>query len=247
VNRVWKQHFGRGIVATTNDFGAQGAAPTHPELLDFLAGEFIRGGWKLKPLHRLVMLTAAYQQGADTNSGNQQRDPENKLFWQMPSRRLEAEAIRDALLSVGETLDATMFGPPPTAVESPRRSVYLRVKRSELVPFLTLFDAPDATRSIGERGATTLPTQALTMLNSPFVRDMAGRLAKRALAKGGTPEAAIEHVFQIAFARLPTDAERAKYSEYFAKQKAADPQAAEKALAASCLVALASNEFIYVD
>ncbi len=255
VNRVWKHHFGRGIVATPNDFGAQGAMPTHPELLDFLAGEFIRGGWKLKPLHRLMMLTAAYQQGADANVQNQQRDPENKLLWQMSSRRLEAEAIRDALLSVGEKLDTKMFGSPETAVESPRRSVYLRVKRSELVPFLTLFDAPDATRSIGDRGATTLPTQALTMLNSPFVRDMAGRLAKRALAKGATPEAAIEQMFLIAFSRPPTAAERAKFGGYFLKQKetmgGADPnlaaQAAEKAFAATCLVALASNEFIYVD
>ena len=255
VNRVWKQHFGQGIVASVNDFGVQGRAPTHPELLDYLAGELIRGGWKLKPLHRLIMLTAAYQQGADVNAQNQQRDPDNQLVWQVPARRLEAEAIRDALLSVGERLDPQMYGPPVNVVESPRRSVYLRVKRSELVPFLTLFDAPDATRSIGDRGATTVPTQALTMLNSPFVRDMAGRLAKRALAKGATPEAAIEQMFQIAFSRPPTAPERAKYERYFLAQKeslgGSDPQraaaAAEGALAATCHVALASNEFIYVD
>ena len=255
VNRIWKQHFGQGIVASVNDFGVQGRAPTHPELLDYLAGELIRGGWKLKPLHRLIMLTAAYQQGADVNAQNQQRDPDNQLVWQVPARRLEAEAIRDALLSVGEKLDPQMYGPPVNVVESPRRSVYLRVRRSELVPFLTLFDAPDATRSIGDRGATTVPTQALTMLNSPFVRDMAGRLAQRALAKGATPEAAIAQLFQIAFSRPPTAAERAKYEGYFLAQKAAlggaDPEraaaAAAQALAATCHVALASNEFIYVD
>ncbi len=255
VNRVWKHHFGRGIVATSNDFGAQGAAPTHPELLDHLAGEFIRGGWKLKPLHRLLMLTAAYQQGAEANAQNQQRDPDNKLLWQQPAQRLEAEAIRDALLSVGEKLDPKMYGPAENTVESPRRSVYLRVRRSELIPFLTLFDAPDATRSIGDRGATTLPSQALTLLNSPFVRDIAARLAKRALVKGATPEAAIDQVFQIAFSRPPTDAERAKFGGYFSRQKellgAADPKlaaaAVEKALAATCLVALASSEFIYID
>ncbi len=252
VNRVWKYHFGRGIVATPNDFGAQGARPTHPELLDFLAGELIRSGWKLKPLHRLMMLSAAYQQGADANAQNQQRDPDNKLLWQRPAHRLEAEAIRDALLSVGEKLDPKMFGPAEGTVESARRSVYLRVRRSELIPFLTLFDAPDATRSMGDRGATTLPTQALTMMNSPFVRDIAARLAKRALAKGGTPEAAIDHMFQIAFSRLPSGAERTKFGAYFSRQKeligGTDPKlAAEKALAATCLVALATNEFIYVD
>jgi hypothetical protein len=252
VNRVWKHHFGRGIVATPNDFGAQGARPTHPELLDFLAGEFIRGGWKLKPLHRLMMLSAAYQQGAEANAQNQQRDPDNHLLWQRPAHRLEAEAIRDALLSVGEKLDPKMFGPAEGAVESPRRSVYLRVKRSELIPFLTLFDAPDATHSLGDRGVTTLPTQALTMMNSPFVREIAGRLAKRALANAATPEAAIDNVFQIAFSRTPHAAERAKFGAYFSRQKeligGTDPKlATEKALTATCLVALATNEFIYVD
>jgi hypothetical protein len=255
VNRVWKHHFGRGIVATPNDFGAQGAAPTHPELLDYLAGELIRGGWKLKPLHRLMMLTSTYQQGADMNARNQQRDPDNKLLWQRPARRLEAEAIRDALLSVGEKLDPRMFGPSEAGVESPRRSVYLKVRRSELIPFLTLFDAPDATHSIGDRGATTVPTQALTVMNSPFVRDIAGRLAKRALSKDAAPEAAIDNVFRIAFSRMPTDAERAKFSGYFLRLKesmgGADPklatQATEKALAAICRVAVAMNEFIYID
>ena len=255
VNRLWKHHFGRGIVATPNDFGAQGAAPTHPELLDYLAGELIRGGWKLKPLHRLMMLTSTYQQGADMNARNQQRDPDNKLLWQRPARRLEAEAIRDALLSVGEKLDPRMFGPSETGVESPRRSVYLKVQRSGLIPFLTLFDAPDATHSIGDRGATTVPTQALTVMNSPFVRDIAGRLAKRALPKDAAPEAVIDNVFRIAFSRMPTDAERAKFSGYFLRLKesmgGADPklaaQATEKALAAICRVALAMNEFIYID
>jgi hypothetical protein len=246
VNRVWKHHFGRGIVATPNDFGAQGAKPTHPELLDYLAGEFIRGGWKLKPLHRLVMLSAAYQQGAEANAQNQQRDPGNTLWWQRPARRLEAEAVRDALLSVGEKLDPRMFGPAEGAVESARRSVYLRVKRSELIPFLTLFDAPDATHSIGDRGATTLPTQALTMLNSPFVRDIASRLAKRAMPQGATPEAAIDSMFLIAFSRTPTAAERAKFGAYFSRQKESMSDAG-KALAATCLVALATNEFIYID
>jgi hypothetical protein len=246
VNRIWKHHFGRGIVATPNDFGAQGAKPTHPELLDYLAGELIRGGWKLKPLHRLIMLSAAYAQGGETDAANQQRDPDNKLWGQRPARRLEAEAIRDALLTAGGNLDTKMFGPSEGAVESPRRSVYLRVKRSELIPFLTLFDAPDATHAVGDRGSTTLPTQALTMLNSPFVRDTAARLAKRALPAGATPERALEAAFRIALTRRPTDAERAKFGAYFSRQKEL-LGSEEKALAETCVVLLATNEFVYVD
>ncbi len=246
VNRLWKHHFGRGIVATPNDFGAQGARPTHPELLDYLAGELIRGGWKLKPLHRLIMLSAAYAQGGEANAANQQRDPDNKLWWQRPARRLEAEAIRDALLTVGGNLDARIFGPSESAVESPRRSIYLRVKRSELIPFLTLFDAPDATHALGERGSTTLPTQALTMLNSPFVRDIAARLAKRAMPAGATSDAALDAAFQIALTRLPTDAERTKFGAYFSRQKTL-LGSDEKAFAETCVVLLATNEFVYVD
>ncbi|NBV25030.1 MAG: DUF1549 domain-containing protein [Proteobacteria bacterium] len=161
VNRVWQHHFGRGLVATPNDFGVQGKPPTHPELLDWLANEFIRSGWQLKPLHQLIMASAVYQQGADLKPANLKADPENKLWWHRPARRLEAEAIRDALLSVGGRLDDKLYGPSETNYESPRRSVYLRVKRSELIPFLTLFDAPEPAASVGERGATTLPTQAL--------------------------------------------------------------------------------------
>ncbi|HEV7403970.1 MAG TPA: PSD1 and planctomycete cytochrome C domain-containing protein [Chthoniobacteraceae bacterium] len=246
VNRIWKHHFGRGLATTTNDFGAQGARPTHPELLDYLASELIRGGWKLKPLHRLIMLSAAYAEGSDTSAENQQRDPENKLWWQRPARRLEAEAIRDALLSVGGTLDAKMYGPSETAVESGRRSVYLRVKRSDLIPFLTLFDAPDATHSTGDRGSTTLPTQALTMLNSPFVRGVAGRLAKRALTPDATPETALANVFQIALGRPPLEAEKMRFGAFFAQQKEL-LGTAEKALTETCVVVLASNEFVFVD
>ncbi|HEX8916200.1 MAG TPA: PSD1 and planctomycete cytochrome C domain-containing protein, partial [Humisphaera sp.] len=168
VNRVWKYHFGQGLVRTPNDFGLQGERPTHPELLDFLASELVRNGWKLKPLHRLIMRSAVYQQGMDASPVALERDPENKLWWHRPSRRLEAEAVRDALLVVGGRLDERMFGPSETAVETPRRSVYLRVKRSELIPFLTLFDGPEPAQSVGDRGVTTVPTQALTLLNSPF-------------------------------------------------------------------------------
>ena len=255
VNRLWKHHFGRGIVGTPNDFGAKGEAPTNPELLDYLANELIRGGWKLKPLHRTIMLSAAYREGADVNKENLRRDPDNKYLWQRPARRLEAEAIRDAILTIGGKLDTKMYGPAINEVESPRRSVYLRVRRSELIPFLTLFDAPEPTQSIGDRGATTVPTQALTMMNSPFVRDMANRLAKQVYSGTATLDQALDRAYRIALSRSPTPREREKMKAFYAKQeqffaveaKSVTPQVKEQAFTETCVVLLALNEFVYVD
>jgi hypothetical protein len=249
VNRVWKHHFGRGIVATPNDFGLQGEKPTHPELLDYLASEFIQGGWKLKPLHRLIMNTAVYQLGGNAPESNRQRDPENKFFGHRSGRRLEAEAIRDSLLRTGGKLDLTQFGPSLSDVTAPRRSVYLRVKRSELIPFLALFDAPEPAQSIGERGNTTLPTQALSMLNSPFVRSASKQLATRVLKPGQPPERALIEAFQIALSRPPTEAELSKFGGYLQSQLGEKPTPATLATAMerTCHVLLCTNEFLYVD
>ncbi len=257
VNRVWQHHFGRGLVATPNDFGVQGKPPTHPELLDWLAGEFVRGGWQLKPLHQLIMASAVYQQGAELKPANLKADPENKLWWHRPARRLEAEAIRDALLSVGGRLDDKLYGPSETNYESPRRSVYLRVKRSELIPFLTLFDAPEPAASVGERGATTLPTQALAMMNSTFVRDIADRLTKRVLQPGVEPPAALAQAGRIALGRALSTPEQTRLVKFFEQQRellgppSADPKATAaqtaRAFTETCLVLLCMNEFIYVD
>jgi hypothetical protein len=257
VNRVWQHHFGRGLVATPNDFGVQGKPPTHPELLEWLAAEFVRGGWQLKPLHQLIMATSVYQQGAELKPANLNADPENKLWWHRPARRLEAEAIRDALLTVGGRLDEKLYGPSETNYESARRSVYLRVKRSELIPFLTLFDAPEPAASVGERGATTLPTQALAMMNSTFVRDIADRLTKRVLLTGVEPAAAIAQASRIALGRAPTPVEQARLVSFFEQQlqllapPSADAKATvaqtSRALTETCLVLLCMNEFIYVD
>ncbi|HND51019.1 MAG TPA: DUF1549 and DUF1553 domain-containing protein, partial [Pirellulaceae bacterium] len=167
-NRLWQHHFGEGLVGTPNDFGAQGERPSHPELLEWLASELVRGGWRLKPLHKQLVLSAAYRQDSIVDAANRERDPDNRLFWHHKPKRLEAEAIRDALLSVGDSLDATMYG-PSVLDNTSRRSVYLRVKRSELIPLMTMFDAPEPTQSIGERISTTVPTQALAMMNAPFV------------------------------------------------------------------------------
>jgi len=235
----------------------QGKPPTHPELLDWLAGEFVRGGWQLKPLHQLIMASAVYQQGAELKPANLKADPENKLWWHRPARRLEAEAIRDALLTVGGKLEDKLYGPSETNYESPRRSVYLRVKRSELIPFLTLFDAPEPAASVGERGATTLPTQALAMMNSTFVRDIAGRLTKRVQQPGVEPAAAIAQAGRLALGRALTATEQMSLAKFYEQQlellgpPSADAKAKEaqttRALTETCLVLLCMNEFIYVD
>jgi len=250
VNRLWQHHFGEGIVRTPNDFGAQGERPTHPELLDWLASELIKGGWKLKSIHKQIMLSAAYQQGNEVSPENLKSDPSNRFLWYYKPQRLEAEVIRDSLLEVGGTLDSSMYG-PSILDTTPRRSVYLRVKRSELIPFMTVFDAPEPTQSIGARIGTTVPTQALTMMNSPFVRQQAEKLAARIKSSGDKPlESTIDSAYRIAFARLPSASERQRMLAFMEAQKTAlsgAPADGDKALVEFCQVLLCLNEFVYVD
>ena len=243
-NRLWQHHFGEGIVGTSNDFGAQGERPTHPELLEWLAAEFVKGGWKLKPLHKAMMLTAVYQQSNDVSPDNLKIDSQNRYLWYHKPRRLEAEIIRDALLAVGGSLDTTMYG-PSLLDNTPRRSVYLRVKRSELIPFMTMFDAPEPTQSIGERISTTLPTQALTMMNSPFVRQQAEKLVARIRPTADVPlETAVDRAYQFAFARLPSKEERDRMLAFITQQTDANPNIT---LTEFCQVLFCLNEFVYVD
>ncbi|MEI6536914.1 MAG: DUF1553 domain-containing protein, partial [Verrucomicrobiaceae bacterium] len=250
-NRLWRQHFGRGIVSTTNDFGSQGEKPTHPELLDWLAGEIIRNGWKLKSVQRTLMLSAVYMQSGEVNPANVQRDPDNHFWSQRPARRLEAEAIRDALLQMGARLDAKMFGPPEENFESSRRSVYLRVKRSELVPFMTMFDAPEPTQSVGDRGGTTVPTQALASMNSKFVRDLAGQLYSRVEATHPeSTEAAIAKCYELALCRLPGTDETERMKAFIDQQVEMlgnKPDSRTQAMREFCLALLCLNEFVYID
>jgi mono/diheme cytochrome c family protein len=250
VNRLWQHHFGEGLVGTPNDFGVQGERPSHPELLEVLALELVRNGWKLKPLHKEMMLSAAYQQSHEVDAGNLTKDPANRYLWHFRSHRLEAEIIRDSLLAVGGNLDLTMYG-PSILDNTPRRSVYLRVKRSELIPLMTTFDAPEPTQSIGERISTTVPTQALAMMNSPFTRQQAEKLSARIRPSKETPlDASIVLAYQIAFARAPGDAEQSRMLAFITAQRDAmgtDPAATEKALTEFCHVLLCLNEFVYVD
>ena len=251
VNRLWQHHLGKGIVGTPNDFGVQGERPTHPELLEYLAAELVRGGWKLKPLHRAIMLSDVYQQSHEVDADNLKIDPANRFWWHFQPRRLEAETIRDALLATGGNLDPTMFG-PSVLDDSQRRSIYLRVKRSELLPIMTMFDAPEPTQSIGERSVTTVPTQALAMMNSPMVRQQAEKLF--ALIKPGNDgplSSAVEHGYQIAFGRSPTNAEQTRMEAFIEEQRVAmgvdSAGATDNALIEFCHVLLCLNEFVYID
>src|SRR5262249_24045643 len=179
VNRVWQHHFGEGIVRTPSNFGVLGERPTHPELLDFLAARFIESGWSIKTMHRLIMLSAAYRQSSRSSVANVKADPENRLLGRMNRRRLEVEAIRDALLAVSAQLDPRRAGPAESDPMNPRRMLYLktaRTNRSELGP---LFDAADASMHVERRTVSTVAPQALFLMNDPRIDDAAARITRR--------------------------------------------------------------------
>lgn len=251
VNRLWQHHFGKGIVGTPNDFGAQGDPPTHPDLLEYLANALVQGEWRLKPLHRMIMLSDTYQQSHEITPENLAIDPTNQFLWHYQPQRLESESIRDALLAAGGNLDTTMFG-PSVLENSVRRSVYLRVKRSELLPMMTMFDAPEPTQSIGARSVTTVPTQSLAMMNSPFVRQQADKMFARIRPTPDTPlEASIDKGYEIALGRTPTPTERSQMLAFIQQKRAADgsevSKSTEDRLAEFCHVLLCLNEFVYID
>ncbi|HZK79543.1 MAG TPA: PSD1 and planctomycete cytochrome C domain-containing protein [Humisphaera sp.] len=249
VNRLWMHHMGRGIVATPNDFGVQGDAPSHLELLDWLAHDLISNGWHLKPLQKLIMTSAVYMEDGDATAANLAADPENKLFWRHPSQRLEAEAVRDSLLSVSGALQDTMYGPGTLDEASGRRSVYLTVKRSKPVLFMKVFDAPEAMQSIGERQVTTVATQALTLMNSPFVRTRAEQLALRARPKPDVDlDAAIAEAYRLAICRAPTAEETGRMHDFIERQgKTYAKNGTDTAFVDFCQALLCSDEFVYVD
>ncbi|MCS7045961.1 MAG: PSD1 and planctomycete cytochrome C domain-containing protein [Gemmataceae bacterium] len=240
VNRIWLYHFGRGLVATPNDFGKQGQPPSHPELLDYLAQQFITHGWSIKHLHRLIVLSATYQQASSSAAGSpgagsqaaaaEQIDPDNQLLWRFPRRRLDAEAIRDTILAVSGALDRSRGGPHPfpdpatwdftqhkpfkAVYPSNRRSVYLMTQRIQRHPFLALFDGPDTNASTAARYVTTTPLQALFLMNDPFVHEHASRLARRLLDECDGDHDRIEWAFLCLFSRPPSERERSQTTEF---------------------------------
>jgi Protein of unknown function (DUF1553) len=253
VNRLWQHHFGRGIVATPNDFGMQGARPTHPELLDWLAGELIRGGWRLKPIHKLIMTSATYMQSGQFDPADAKIDPENIWLWRRAPQRLEAELIRDSMLAVSGTLDRTLYGPGTLDEGHRRRSIYFMIKRSKLVPMMQLFDQPEPLVSVGGRPSTTIAPQALAFLNSQHIRGYAHNFAKRLLpAFDKSPTDAVRQGYQTAVGRPPDDDELSSSVAFLAAQEksyvaAEKSDARELALADFCQVLLGLNEFVYVE
>jgi hypothetical protein len=269
-NRLWQYHFGRGIVRSPNNFGVQGDKPTHPELLDWLATELIRGGWRLKPLHRLIMTSNTYKQSSRAASECLAKDPANDLFWRFDMRRLTGEEVRDSVLAVTGVLNPKMFGPgvyvdiPPEVLagqsvpgkgwgksppdEQARRSVYIHVKRSLLTPILESFDLAETDRSTPVRFSTTQPTQALGMLNGAFLNEQASRLADRLRRDAGNDaRAQVERAFALVAQRKPTESETRRGLALIETLRAGPGADPEAALETFCLVVLNLNEFVYLD
>jgi hypothetical protein len=250
VNRLWQHHFGRGLVATPSDFGNRGERPSHPELLDFLASELIKESWRLKPIHKLIMTSAAYMQSSLTDEARLKIDRDNTLCWHQPTRRLEAEVIRDAVLAVSGQLDTKLYGPGTLDAASKRRSIYFTVKRSRLVPMMVIFDAPEALSGMAERPTTTIAPQALHLLNSPQMREAARSFARRIAPDKETALAAVvRRGYQVALARSPSREEFHDGVAFIEQQQGSYPatQAREAALTDFCQVLLCLNEFVYVD
>jgi len=250
VNRIWQHHFGRGIVATPGNFGQQGERPTHPELLDWLAMEFVRSGWSIKGMHRAMMLSATYQQASVPTPATLAADPENKLFGHMRRRRLDAEEIRDGLLAVSGQLDLTLRGPAIRDTNAPRRTLYLMTVRSDRATFRELFDAADPTAVIDERNSSTVAPQALYLLNHPFVQDRAAALAARALAEGPAEERArIDWLYRVLYARPAEEPETEIGVATLAATRAHSPAADAERLAWEqyAHLLLCANEMIVVD
>ena len=272
VNRVWQAHFGRGLVRTPNNFGLQGDLPTHPELLDWLAAEFVEQGWSLKQLHRLILLSNSYQMASTGDPAALAKDPENHLFWRFDPRRLRAEELRDSILQVNGSLDTErMFGPSiyPTIpaevlagqsvpgqnwnTSSPedqrRRSIYVHLKRSLQLPILAAFDVADTDFTCPVRFATTQPTQALGMLNSKFLLEESARFAEMLKqAAPGDSKAQVTLALRGVTQRTPTAAQiHSAGLDLMATLQRDHPISEADALQYFCPMAYNLNEFLYID
>lgn len=269
-NRIWQYHFGRGLVRSPNNFGLQGDAPTHRELLDWLASEFIAQGWRLKPLHRLIMLSDAYRMSSKGSDNALKADPMNDSLWRFDMRRLTAEEIRDSILAISGSLDSKMFGPGvfveiPKEVlagqsqpgngwgkspesEQGRRSIYIHAKRSLLTPILENFDLAETDRSTPVRFVTVQPTQALSMLNSDFLNRQAELFAARLRQEAGPDlRDEIRLALFLVTSRTPTELEIDRGMNLVKELVAKENDAPATALKNFCLMALNLSEMIYLD
>ncbi|MFN0166058.1 MAG: PSD1 and planctomycete cytochrome C domain-containing protein [Bryobacteraceae bacterium] len=242
VNRVWEWHFGRGLVRTLSNFGQTGERPSNPELLDYLARRFIDQGWSLKKLHREILLSSTYALSARSAPANAAADPDNRLHWRFQRRRLDAEALRDAMLAAGGNLDRTPPPGEPEKLESPanlRRTVYGFVSRQRLDPMLAVFDFPNPNLTSEQRVSTTVPTQRLFLLNSDLVVRQSQALAARVCRESSDEHARIARMYQLAFQRGPKPGELRAAARFVADGPSPWPRLAQ--------VLLASNEFLYIE
>lgn len=291
MNRVWMLHFGQGLVATAGEFGLQGERPSHPELLDWLASEFMESGWSLKHMHRLILSTQAWRQISVRRPEHDAVDPDNRLLGRMNLRRLEAETIRDCILAVSGQLNGKMAGPPapvspddvgqyviaidtrdsagrPTGKvealhgEDLRRSIYVQVRRSMPLGVLEPFDLPRMTPNCERRSVSTTSSQALLMLNNPFVLQQAGKLAERLRAGSQDQAEQINVAWRLVFGRRPTSADVAGAVEFLAlgattagtaaggvadEKPAVEAGAAVDPLQLWCHALLCSSGFLYAE
>ncbi|MFT5468047.1 MAG: hypothetical protein ACI8UO_003155 [Verrucomicrobiales bacterium] len=260
VNRVWAEHFGQGLVRTLDNFGAQGEEPSHPELLDWLAADFVENGWSLKRLHQTIMLSETFRQSSAKTPERDSIDPENRLLSRMAMRRQNAEALRDSILFVSGKLDDSMFG-APSEVEIRedgwiseldddgrfRRSIYLRFRRTETPSLMATFDYPQMEPNCVERSTSTVSPQALMLINSGRIHELAQAFAERVRAVGGDE---IETAYRLALSRPPTDEERSSAKNALQQLRAewkASGADESKALGVFCHILLNSGEFLYVD
>ncbi|HEV7404044.1 MAG TPA: PSD1 and planctomycete cytochrome C domain-containing protein [Chthoniobacteraceae bacterium] len=265
VNRVWRWHFGQGIVASTDNFGLLGDRPSHPELLDWLARTFVESGWSIKDLHRLIMKSAAYRQASRVGTDQIDQidprliDPENRLLWRANIQRLEAEEIRDAMLATCGWLSLEIGGKTiplhnrefvfnhtskdATTYESARRALYLPIIRNHLYDMLEQFDYPDPTMPTGSRHSTVIAPQALIMMNAPVVMESSRRLAER-LATLPSDEQRVQRVYAMLYGRPPAESERADALTFLKEAGASDKP--DRAWTLLCQALYAANEFIYL-
>jgi hypothetical protein len=257
VNRVWSYHFGAGLVENPNDFGFNGGRPSHPELLDWLAAEFIRGGWSVKKLHKLILASQAYRQASRFDAAAAAKDAGNRLLWRYPSRRLEGEAVRDAMLAASGSLNSKMYGPSfrpfqmvknsgsyhsydPVDSDDPelqRRTIYRMNVNSGGNPMLESLDCPVPSIKTPKRSTTTTPLQALSLMNNAFVNRQAKAFAGRLAREGADPSARIDRAFLLALGRAPQPSERSSALDLIGRH----------GLETFCWGLLNSSEFLYVE
>ena len=270
VNRIWQNHFGKGIVASPNDFGARGKQPTHPELLDYLAQRFVEEGWSIKRMHRVIMLSHVYQIASDDHAENAAKDVNNDYLWKFSRRRLEAEEVRDTILAISGSLDRSQGGPHPfppqntwkytqhtpflETYDSLRRSVYLMQPRIHKNPFFEVWDGADPNAPTGERPVSTTPLQALFMMNNGFAHQQADQFAVRVGLVFPQTARRIDYAYRLAYGRPATREEIRLGEDYLARCERAlhdtdtpADQRGRAALASYLRVVLSANEFLYID